>query len=253
MIELRATKTSVALHHTIDVRCPSHMDPSRRLLPLFPLPLVQFPAAVTPLHIFEPRYRKLLKDVSARDKTFGIIFRPAESEGPDEVPAMSSVGCSVEVLAVQELPDGRSNIVCIGVRRFRVIEYVEGEPYLQGEVEFFDDEAIEVGLAEEVDETAELFFRLISAGQKLDSLSGLARGELPELPGDPQLLSTLICSYLEIEMNDKQELLELLDTRERLQRVSILLERLVTDYEHRALIQELARKNGHSGPLSQNQ
>ncbi|MGH9844616.1 MAG: LON peptidase substrate-binding domain-containing protein, partial [Blastocatellia bacterium] len=49
-----------------------------RVLPIFPLSLVQFPSAITPLHIFEPRYRQMLKDVMGTDKTFGIIFRDDE-------------------------------------------------------------------------------------------------------------------------------------------------------------------------------
>ncbi|HKC87575.1 MAG TPA: LON peptidase substrate-binding domain-containing protein, partial [Blastocatellia bacterium] len=50
---------------------------SHRVIPIFPLPVVQFPNAITPLHIFEPRYRKLLKDVMEKDKTFGVIYRPS--------------------------------------------------------------------------------------------------------------------------------------------------------------------------------
>ena len=54
---------------------------SHRAIPIFPLPVVQFPNAITPLHIFEPRYRKMLKDVMEKDKTFGIIYRPSAEEG----------------------------------------------------------------------------------------------------------------------------------------------------------------------------
>ncbi|MBO0859558.1 MAG: LON peptidase substrate-binding domain-containing protein, partial [Chloracidobacterium sp.] len=54
---------------------------SRHVIPIFPLPLVQFPNAITPLHIFEPRYRKMLKDVMEKDKTFGVIYRPSAEKG----------------------------------------------------------------------------------------------------------------------------------------------------------------------------
>src|SRR5215468_3310510 len=117
---------------------------SRHVIPIFPLPVVQFPNAITPLHIFEPRYRKMLKDVMEKDKTFGLIYRPAAEEGglkpaSDKVP-LGSIGCAVEVAVVQELPDGRSNILCVGGARFRLLQYIEGEPYLQAEVNFLEDE-----------------------------------------------------------------------------------------------------------------
>ena len=88
---------------------------TNRIIPIFPLPVVQFPTAITPLYIFEPRYRKMLKDVMGKNKTFGVIYRPSAEEGgpapiSDRVP-LGKVGCAVEVAAVQETPDGRSNIL----------------------------------------------------------------------------------------------------------------------------------------------
>src|SRR5262249_42319348 len=111
---------------------------SHRVIPIFPLPVVQFPNAVTPLPIFDPRYRKMLKDEMDKDKTFGVIYRPPmeESAPPpisDRVP-LGSVGCAVDVAVVQELPDGRSYILCVGGARFRLLQYIEGEEYLQAEV-----------------------------------------------------------------------------------------------------------------------
>src|SRR5215813_11102741 len=111
----------------------SDLSGTNRIIPIFPLPVVQFPNAITPLQIFEPRYRKMLKDVMERDKTFGIIYRPSADEnellvGSERLP-LGSVGCTVEVAVVQELPDGRSNILCVGVSRYRLLGYLEGEPY----------------------------------------------------------------------------------------------------------------------------
>src|SRR5215510_12007920 len=54
---------------------------TNRIIPIFPLPVVQFPTAITPLYIFEPRYRKMLRDVMEKDKTFGIIYRSSAEEG----------------------------------------------------------------------------------------------------------------------------------------------------------------------------
>jgi len=209
--------------------------------------MVQFPGAVTPLHIFEPRYRKLLKDVMASDKTFGIIYRSDESDAGLGAPPRGGVGCSVEVVAAEELPDGRSNILCLGSRRFRLLEYVEGEAYLQAEVEFFDDEPNLADLTQEVEHAVSLFKRVIAAGRLLKD-GGRTAAEIVDLPGDPQSLSCIVCSYLDIDVPEKQELLQLVDTGERLRRVIALLERLVLDYERRAFIHQLSKNNGHGGP-----
>ncbi len=87
-------------------------------LPLFPLPLVLLPNELLPLHIFEPRYRQMLKDVALDKNLFGIsYFEPQESF--IEKPATGTIGCVTEVRETQTLPDGRLNIVTAGVIRYR--------------------------------------------------------------------------------------------------------------------------------------
>lgn len=221
------------------------MDSSRRSLPLFPLSLVQFPGAITPLHIFEPRYRKLLKDVSESDKIFGIIYQRPDETVIGEEPVR--VGCSVEVVATHELEDGRSNIVCVGMQRFRVLRYIETESYQQAEIEFFDDEPLLDEVDDEVESISRLLWRVITMGRRLGEVSGVPDEEPPEFPSDPQLFSTTICSYLEIELEEKQDLLELTNTTERLEHVRRILESLAADYERRVFVQEVAKKNGHTG------
>src|SRR5687767_14656633 len=112
-----------------------------RELPLFPLPLVLFPGVPLPLHIFEERYRRLLADVRASNSLFGLSYFVPEMSVADRPPE-GHVGCATEVVEVQPLPDGRSNIMTVGVVRYRVEEYVErGDLYLVARVEFFEDEA----------------------------------------------------------------------------------------------------------------
>ena len=85
-------------------------------LPVFPLAVVLFPGTPLPLHIFEPRYRRMLADCLAGDRRFGITPPGQAGEAPD--PGM--VGCIAEVRVNQQLPDGRSNIVVLGGERFVV-------------------------------------------------------------------------------------------------------------------------------------
>src|SRR5205807_1315981 len=86
-----------------------------RELPIFPLPIVLFPGAPQPLHIFEPRYRELLADCLAADRRFGIAYVPAEyPPGSEPLPRAGDVGCVALIQNTQGLPDGRSNILTVG-------------------------------------------------------------------------------------------------------------------------------------------
>jgi Lon protease-like protein len=220
-----------------------------RIIPIFPLPLVQFPGALTPLHIFEPRYRKLLDDIMKTDKTLGITCRSEEQDQALEPPP-GSIGCMVEVVAMQGLPDGRSNIVCLGKSRYRTLEYLEGEPYLQAKVEPFEDDAAEEGEhLEKLAESVGTFFqRAVRAVQTMKELT-TRQLEAPELPADPQGLSFIVASTLEIKLEEKQELLEMTDTGERLRRLAAVLTDLAPEYERRAELHTLSRLNGHAGHL----
>jgi len=229
------------------------MSPNTRIIPIFPLPVVQFPTAITPLQIFEPRYRKMLKDVMEKDKTFGIIYRPPADEDDlilesDLVP-LGSVGCTVEVAVVQELPDGRSNILCVGGTRFRLLQYIEGEPYLRAEVDSFEDEPTFEDLADETERAKKAFNRLLVANRKIKENREVEDDETPDLPNDPQSLSFIVTAYLDIKSAEKQALLEMVDTGARLREVTEVIENLAGEYEKRAIIHHIAKNNGHGGKL----
>jgi Lon protease-like protein len=215
-------------------------------LPLFPLPLVLFPGVPLPLHIFEPRYRRLLDDVRAGDDLFGLSFFDAEEAGLEEIPPVGHLGCVAEVTEVQQLPDGRSNILTLGLIRYRVEAYVErGDPYLVGRVAFFEDEPEDADLLTiRVKETSEIFLRIARAVRAIND----DRAGLPELPEtEPERLSFLIAAAMELDNGAKLELLELRSTAERLKRLRDLLARAVTSYEERAHMHEIAKGNGHGG------
>ncbi|MDX2040188.1 MAG: LON peptidase substrate-binding domain-containing protein [Acidobacteriota bacterium] len=222
---------------------------AHRIIPIFPLPLVQFPGAVTPLHIFEPRYRQMIKDLMAGDKTFGIIYRNDETMMDFEQLPPGSIGCAVEIAVQQEMPDGRSNLLCVGVSRFSLVAYVEGEPYEQAQVEFFDDDIAFDDLSVEISQAKNLFQRLSGIIRKLKGEKDEEEDLMPDLPDDPQALSFILAAYLDIEISDKQDLLEMTDTAERLREVIRLLENLADDYEKRAFASQLSKKNGHAGHM----
>lgn len=216
-----------------------------RELPLFPLPVVLFPGVPLPLHIFEPRYRQMLNDVRASNNFFGLSYFDASSATTDLPPA-GHVGCVAEITETQLLPDGRSNILTIGLIRYRVEGYVDrGEPYLVARVSFFEDqEESEEQLTESSRQVAETFTRIARAVRIIND----ERASLPDISDtEPQRLSFLVAAAIEIDAELKQELLELQSTSERLQRLSDMLSRAVSSYEERARVHELAKRNGHSG------
>lgn len=216
-----------------------------RELPLFPLPVVLFPGVPLPLHIFEPRYRKMLEDIRAGNNLFGLSYFDS-SASDTKLPPAGHVGCVAEVTETQSLPDGRSNILTVGVIRYQVEEYVQrGDPYLVAKVSFFEDEEeTEEQLNERTQDVVEAFTRIARAVRIIND----ERANLPDISGtEPQRLSFLVAAAMEIDVDQKQELLEVRFTSERLQRLSDMLARAVTGYEERARIHELAKGNGHSG------
>jgi ATP-dependent Lon protease len=214
-------------------------------LPLFPLPLVLFPGVPLPLHIFEERYRRMLADVRAGNNLFGLSYFDLNT-ATNTRPPIGHVGCAAEVIESRLLPDGRSNILTVGLIRYRAVEYVEtGEPYLVGRVEFFEDEREdEELLAARAHQVAELFRRIARAVRALND----DRASLPDLPdAEPERLSFLVAAAMELDAEAKQSLLELRSGAERLERISNLLSQVVGNYEERAQKHKLAKGNGHGG------
>ena|SRR5437588_5541854 len=218
---------------------------SVRELPIFPLPVVLFPGMPMPLHIFEERYRKMLADIRAGNNLFGLSYFDAGESGKD-IPATGHVGCVAEVTESQALPDGRSNILAVGVIRYEAESYIEGgELYLVARPSYFEDEQEdESALLAISRDVAKMFMRVANSIRAMND----ERGSLPDISDtDPQRLSFLVAAAMEIEPQTKQEMLELRSTSERLNRLRDLLARVVDSYEERARLHSLAKGNGHAG------
>ncbi len=214
-------------------------------LPIFPLPIVLFPGLPLPLHIFEPRYRQLLEDIRLAKNLFGLSFLD-QSIAELDAPPVGHVGCVAELTETQTLPDGRSNILTIGLIRYHVEAYLDrGTPYLMARVTFFEDEEEDTELiSENAHHVGELFMRIAQAIRTIND----ERASLPDLSDtDPQRLSFLVAGAMEMEPEIKQSLLELRSTSERLRRLRDMLEQAVGGYVERARIHGLSKGNGHSG------
>ena len=213
-------------------------------LPVFPLPLVLMPNELLPLHIFEPRYRQMLKDIELRRNIFGVVLFEQNKAIGDKPPA-GAIGCAAEVRESNPLPDGRSNILTSGLLRFRLLDYIEtGTPYFMGEVAFFEDEAEEPEtMKPAADEVFELFNRVAKAAFRLSG----NRGTLPEIPqADPEALSFLVSAAFNLDNELKYRFLEMTSTSERLARLREILLQAVDKMEESADIAKVASTNGHS-------
>jgi len=107
------------------------------VIPLFPLPdVVLFPQVALPLHVFEPRYRKMVADALETHRTIGMVaLRPGWEPDYYGRPAVYDHGCAGVIERHEVLPDGRSNIVLRGLSRFRIVEEHGGEPYRLASIE----------------------------------------------------------------------------------------------------------------------
>lgn len=190
-----------------------------RELPLFPLPdVVLFPQEVLPLHIFEPRYRMLLRTVMAEDRRFGVIrWDPQERR-------MADVGCCAEIIHCQTQDDDRSNIVTMGQQRFRVLDIVREAPFRVGLVSWIEDEPENdsQGVSDLADQVREALKDVVELTAKLIGKPAQLPSDLPDLPRE---LSFWIGSHLGGPVADHQQaLLEITSTAERLRQEFDLLD-----------------------------
>jgi Lon protease-like protein len=220
---------------------------SAYLLPLFPLPLVLFPSAPLPLHIFEPRYRKLLSDCIERDSRFGIVYRPESIEETDL--EQGRVGCIAEVDDTHMLPDGRSNIVVHGVKRFSLQRFVAtAAPYHVAEVVEYDDvPELAESLAPVASRVRDLFARVGRAARTLSDDGD----PLPALPDEPDTLSFAIAALIDMEAPRRQDLLVSRLASARLATIEEMLVGAVDSLEQRARVHGRAKTNGRGHYVSQ--
>jgi Lon protease-like protein len=207
------------------------MDTVSRVLPVFPLHVVLFPGRPLPLHIFEPRYRELLDDCLAGDRRFGVIairYGRAEDGGAD----VYDVGTIAEIVRVERLDDGRSNIVTRGAERFRMRRLLGDGSYLRAEVDMLDEQPADAAVAPLVAALRvqlELYLQAIGAGEQLAG----------RLPSKPAALAWLAACAAELHLSEQQQLLEIDSLTARLKTTIRFLRR-----EH-----HLLRRLGHVAVL----
>jgi Lon protease-like protein len=200
-----------------------------RLLGLFPLGLVLLPGEVIPLHIFEERYRKLIGE-RLEGGEFGIVL--AEEDSVRECGTTARVAQLIE-----ELDDGRLNVLVEGVRRFRIVEVLAPDDpeaeYLSAEVEYYRDAEPE-GSGVLKDAVLELFGKML----KLMGVDG------PGEPAGEGPLSFRVAAAVDFGAPLKQELLESLSEEQRLETLLTVMTSLLPRLELRKEREDAIRGNG---------
>jgi Lon protease-like protein len=197
-------------------------------LPLFPLGTVLFPGLLLPLHIFEDRYRQLVRDLAdgPEPRRFGVIaIRHGRETGVDGIQALHEIGCTATLRQIKPLEDGRYDLVTAGTERFRLVGLDDSKPYLQGQVELLAEETGDEAEAAQAVRVVRDGFRgyLSALGER-----GITQVSAPELPEDPVTLSYLVAASMIIDLSDRQGLLAQPDALHRLTAERTLLSRELT-------------------------
>lgn len=198
-------------------------------LPLFPLGLVLLPGLLLPLHVFEERYRVLVRELlelPEEQRRFGVVaIREGREVGADGVTALHEVGCVAQLRRVEPHEDGRFDIVTTGAQRFQLTGLDTDGPYLTGLVDYLPDD---MGPAEE----APLLDRAVRTAF-LDYLAALSQAggdeiEAPDLPDSSLVLSYLVAATMLLDLEDRQALLAEPDGASRLRAELTALRRETT-------------------------
>ena len=195
---------------------------------LFPLDVVLFPEAALPLHIFEDRYKEMIGECLAHRTAFGVVR--AQQEG------LAVIGCTAQIVRViQRYDDGRMDILCQGDSRFEIEMLENGRPFLEAEVEFFEDEG-EPASRSLREECAALHFETME-------LAGVEM-ETTHLSLD-RPISFKLAASLPADPGFKQQVLGLRSDAERTRRLMDFYRSILPKLRSNTLARKISSQNGH--------
>jgi len=199
-------------------------------IPLFPLEVVLLPKMPLPLHIFEPRYKEMIRLCLDQKLEFGTVLAANN--------AIATVGCTAEIVRkLQEYPDGRMDILVEGCAIFRMVELYSDKPYHEATVEYLEDATSLLD--------PEQRNRLISAFDDCH-MQLFGRHWAPDDREEDEILAYRIGAILPLELGKKQALLEMRAEGERrefiLQWINAFLPKLFERHRSR----KRAGSNGHA-------
>ena len=205
------------------------MRPTR--IPLFPLDVVLLPGAALPLHIFEPRYKKMIGRCIVQKIEFGMIYATGQN--------VAAIGCTAEIVQkMKQYPDGRMDILTKGRAPFRLVELLQDEAYHEGVVEYLSEELAR----EDAQKSARIVQLLQECHILLYGQAWVDSSQECDLS-----LAYRMASRLPIELEEKQTLLQMRCENERCDFLEKWLEEFLPKLEDRHSVRKRAAGNGH-GP-----
>lgn len=187
------------------------------VIPLFPLPdVVLFPKMPLPLHVFEPRYRKMVADYLGHHRVIGMtLLRPGWEADYEGRPPVFPVGCAGPMEQCESLPDGRYRILLRGTARFRIREEHAGEPYRMATIEPLENPPEDTSALDSARKKV-----VAAIAQASDGPSVLVMQ--PELSHD--VFANALCQALALTPVERQSLLECDTILDRYTRLGEILE-----------------------------
>lgn len=176
-------------------------------IPLFPLNVVLFPGLPLQLHIFEPRYRQMIRKCLDHSSPFGVVYIRSGQEvlGPNAEPY--AVGCAAHIVQHEPLADGRCNIIVIGRERFRIHNLdLHSQPYMVAEVETMTLQNLDHPAFRHHNRHLRPW---VAAYLKLLGEANDAEVDIAGLPTEPLALSYFAAHLLQVPLEDRQQLLEI--------------------------------------------
>ena len=205
-------------------------------LPLFPLNTVLFPGMPLPLHIFEERYKLMIRFCMENSQPFGVVLIRQGREALGQLAEPYEIGCTARIIEVQPLAKGQMNIITLGENRFRILSTFSRDGYLMGKVEWFPlEEAHSRNMASHAQRLlpwVKQYMQILSEGSETDL-------EPEKLPADPVVLAYLAAVLVQIPPEQKQALLaeqraiDLLGTMERIYRREVAMLQAIMDHGRR--------------------
>jgi ATP-dependent Lon protease len=184
--------------------------------------VVIFPAAIVPLLISRGASLRLVEDCLAGDRILGFVSQKNPEDESPEPSGLYTRGTAGRILKMLRYPDRSVRILVQGLRRIETVDFVQREPYLRAQVRLLHD------VARPAADLDALQAHMVSQFAKFVSMTPYLPDELQVVVmniKDPGKVTDLIASNLNIAVEEKQELLSSLDVRQRLERLSTILNR----------------------------
>ena len=194
-------------------------------IPIFPLPnVVLFPRTLLPLHIFEPRYKQMIGDVLEGSRQIGmVLLQPGWQSGYHGNPEVFGTGGTGLITEYKNLEEGQYNILLSGRHRFRIMDFIQEEPYRVARVEVLKEIIPSDREANEIATELALSFNELN----VENISPEMNLDLLEKLDFPTLVNS-ICSSLSLSVYDKQQLLEMDNVKTRAKTILTVLRQQVS-------------------------